>query len=513
MLLQLQINTSDGKLDLYCGPSMSSMKVGTQCGNVLAYDIINDSDYIWYRTDPVNNSWVCGQDPSGVIYASVLTDLDPSSPSPQPSVAPYSSMIDDLLKSIGQLNDYNNGTLSTNEANSIAELTKAFNDYQDSFITGGVDNSTPFDASNYIPLDDNLYDPGDFEQGDDNVNESGFPAKVGTNSDGVNIYDYTIDTSFIHDAFNSVKQNLNLLSDKDNGYKTINLNLFSKFNRFKVPFPDYHLTKSFSYVFFTRPDLNLVENKGGGNFGLNDQASKDPVYYYLYKNNPQLILSLTHDFSSDHDFHPFLSNCAQSFELSDEYIKTIEHGETFTGYKIQYGRNNIESRTAGTFSVSFIDDQEFSVYKTHKAWIDYISKVYRGELVTKNDYLRRRILDYATSVYYIICAADGETVLFWSKYYGVFPTQAPSSTQSWSRGNMVKMPEYNITYAYAVKEDFNPITLAEFNMNSGGNYEYRKTYEPALLSTGLTMTGAPFIETTKQNGTSSYIFKLRFRNK
>jgi len=121
-------------------------------------------------------------------------------------------------------------------------------------------------------------------------------------------------------------------------------------------------------------------------------------------------------------------------------------------------------------------------------------------------------LDYASSVYYILCGPDGETILFWSKYFGVFPTNAPSSITSWSKGTQMKIPEYSTTFAYAFKEDFSPLTLAEFNMNNTGAYLYRKTYEPSLIGTGKTFTGAPFIDTSINSGSNAYEFKLKFRN-
>jgi hypothetical protein len=248
-----------------------------------------------------------------------------------------------------------------------------------------------------------------------------------------------------------------------------------------------------------------------GPSSLLSDVDNDPTFYYLFKNNPDILRALTRYFDSSHDFHPFIGNTAQSFELSDEYVKTVEHGETFTGYKVQYGKNNIESKTAGSFSISYVDDQNFSVYKTHKAWIDYISKIYRGEFTTYPEYIQKKILDYACSAYYFLCGPDGETILFWSKYFGVFPTNAPSSSSSWSKGNIMRMPEFSVNYAYAWKEDFSPLSLAEFNMNSSGSYIYKKIYEPSLLATGKTFAGAPFIE-TKQDASGGYVFKLKFRN-
>lgn len=319
---------------------------------------------------------------------------------------------------------------------------------------------------------------------------------------------YELKYDHLEDNMDVIRRNMNMVGEF--GYRDVIRSHFRKFNRFKVPFVDGQLTKTFSHVFFTRPSLNLLDSSGKN---LNSQFANDPLYFFLFNNNKELILSLTDHFSKSHDFHPYLSNTANSFELSDEFIKTVEHGETLTGYKVQYGKNNIESNSSGSFSISYIDDAEFNIYKTHKAWIEYISRVYRGEVTPKRDYIQKKILDYTVSVYYFICGPDGETILFWSKYFGVFPTNTPSSASSWSKGSSVKLPEFTINYAYAMKEDFSPLSLIEFNKNSDkfGHYKYRKTYEEELLTTGKTFSNAPFVELAKDKRTGEYVYKLRFR--
>jgi len=320
-------------------------------------------------------------------------------------------------------------------------------------------------------------------------------------------------TSFFNDysSFDNelkiIEQNLNIGIRKGN-VDDIKHNMMNKFNRFKLVYPDLQLKNSFSHLFFTRPDLNLYDNDGI----MLERVAIDPTFYYLNKNTPNLLRSLTRDFDKSHDFNPFLSNMAGSFELKDEVVQSIETAQTFTGHKMKYGRHNIESKTADSFSISYIDDQDYNIYKIHKAWTDYISKVYRGEFRSRTDNIRARVLDYACSVYYFLCAPDGETILFWSKYTGVFPTNTPSAASSWSKGNNVRLPDFTINYEYSWKEDFSPLSLAEFNINSkstGSSIRYAKTYENMITTTGKTFVGAPFIETSV--GNNGYTFKLRFK--
>lgn len=314
--------------------------------------------------------------------------------------------------------------------------------------------------------------------------------------------------------YDIVRKNLNITTGASNLQTMRNFNI-AWFNRFKTPIPDMMLSKTFSHVFFTRPDLNLAKNNGSGIWEMTVQAHNDPLYYYLWKNNPDLIRLLTLDFSEKHNFNPYLSNMCVSFELQDEFIKSDEFMASYTGHKIKYGKSNIESKTAGTISLTFQDDDDFRTYKIFKAWVDYISKVYRGEIFVKEKYRRYRKLDYPCSIYYFLCGADGETILFWSKYTGCFPTTIPSAVSSWSKGNMLKLPEYNVTFEYAWKSDFDPLSLVEFNVNSecldqNGVYAYLRTYEENLCTTGKTFARAPFVE-TKTNSVGQYVFKLRFR--
>jgi len=426
----------------------------------------------WYKLED-GRGWVCGYNPGGGgngVYLEMVQDFEDSGTQTSPTT-PTDVFI--IPKSI---------TISSSSSNTLNE--------------GQNDNTL-----NTTTFSSQLNKTGTGVTDIDSL-------KRIINNDDVNTYSYLTDYSFIDENLKRIKNNLNLIGYK--GSNELNYSLFHNFNRFKIAFPDYHLSKTFAHVFFTRPDLNIINYEGNKNYSLHSQLQNESVYYYLFKNNPDLLISLTSSFSSEHDFNPFLSNTAQSFELSDEYIKTIEHGETFTGYKLQYGRSNIESKTAGNISISFTDNDKLYIYKTIKAWVDYISKIYRGELVSKAEFIYKKILDYACSLYYILCGPDNETILFWSKYFGLFPTNIPSSTSSWSKNNLLKMPEYSISFAYSFKEDFSPLSLAEFNMNSRGGFTYKKTYEPGLLSTGKTFTGSPFIETVK-NANGDYVFKLRFR--
>lgn len=313
----------------------------------------------------------------------------------------------------------------------------------------------------------------------------------------------------IHDIVKKLNRTVGIVDSSEMTYESI----FSRYhghyyNRFKLPVADNKLNKGFGHVFFVRPDCNVFS---GGS--LTDQVKNNATYAHIFKNSPSTVKELVlNNGVSDNDFSMALSNAATNFPLSDEFIETDNYGKTWTGYKVAFGRHNIDSKTAGDIQINFRDDRNLHIYKIHKLWVEYISNCYRGELYPRDDYLIDKILDYAGAIYYIMTAEDGETILFWSKYYGVFPITIPSDPFTWAEANVINNPELQITYKYSFKEDYNPLALVEFNKNARvenmSTAEYVPIYDSKLGHAADTWVGTPFIDEVNEGG--SLVYKLRF---
>lgn len=289
------------------------------------------------------------------------------------------------------------------------------------------------------------------------------------------------------------------------------------YNRFKLPTSNDQLAKSFSHVFFTKPDLNIF-----GKNGVMDNATGgvDSFINNIYKMTPTLFSQLTLDNVDGIDqeagtrFMMYLSNKAASIDISDESLEVAEYGQTHTGFKLIYGKNTLKAKQAGDITISFTDDRRLTIYKIIRVWLDYISGCYRGLYLPKDEYIYYHALDYASSIYYILCAEDGETIIYWAKYYGTFPVNVPSSQYSKAEGNNINTPKGNYTFKYTIKEEMTPMIIHEFNsctapIQTKYGSVYTKTYNPDIL-TGGTWVGAPFI-TLEYDSAGSYIYKLRFR--
>lgn len=325
---------------------------------------------------------------------------------------------------------------------------------------------------------------------------------------GVNSAVEAYGKSNIATSLDIIKRNLSHYDDNDYS------KLFTHFNRFKTPIPDYNLIGAMPYVFFTRPGLRLYDS----NSKLL-ATHKDSFFEWMDNNYRKATRSLTHHFDdkkSGHHFNPFLSNAAESFELSDEVIKTVEHGNTYTNWKLMYARNSIDSNTASQFNVSYTDSKELTIYNMHKLWLMYMDQMQRGYLIPAIDYTHKKIIDYACSVYYILTASDGETILYWAKYTGVFPLNTPSSAYSWTKGQSVSLPKFTINYAYSFREEMKPIILSEFNYLSKAltDTTYSTPYDFETSGVNRQMVGVPYIQGdivgTKKNKRAGK-FKLRFR--
>lgn len=301
------------------------------------------------------------------------------------------------------------------------------------------------------------------------------------------------------------------IDNRGDGIKSSIKREMTRYNRFKVPEINLAMSKCYGHVFFTRPSCNILDD----NRELNSDISNHPVFLYANNTCKGLLEELTGigPAGSTDDFNMLLSNTTKGFSLNDETLQTTTYGTTFSGYKLSFGKDDIESKTAGEFSTSFEDDKRIHKYRFMKLWVEYITGVYRGKIIPTEFNELNKIIDYACSCYYILTAEDGETILFWSKYFGVYPTTIPSSQYSWQHGQMLTPNDIQVNFAYSWKQDFDPRDLIAFNYNAhiaDTEYKYVKTYDTDLLIPGSTWVGTPFIEFV-DDGVNEPCYKLRFR--
>lgn len=283
------------------------------------------------------------------------------------------------------------------------------------------------------------------------------------------------------------------------------------YNRFKTPDTNLAHNRSFTHVFFTRPDLNLLNYTGGANAQVKNHSEAA----MLWRRNPDLFKLLT-DYrrcQDSNNFNMLLSTQVTSFDIQDEQLSTTEAGKSWGNYEMIYGEE-YSGRAAGEFGCNFVETNDYSVINLLKLWITYIYNVKRGAwapsynlfgtnggvaLTPNASHVYSKTLDYASSAYVFKCGPDGEDVLYWSKYFGVIPTNTGASALSWELNKPIgDTPNLNIRFRYSFKRDMSPISLIEFNSIANIIGQSEATYENAFnvnyAHTSRPYVGPPFIE-------------------
>lgn len=376
-----------------------------------------------------------------------------------------------------------------------------------------IESTSVTDVPEYTGKNNPKFDIGGTPKSADDIVNFFYDTKLKQNkSFNFSTSKYPISSTSLDNLIGKINESV-FISDKGTA-KTIFDKSTVKYNRFKVADPNKELQKGFAHVFFVRPHCNIL--KEGDTSKLADRVASNELFKYAMNTCPSVLKELVQYNGQQHDFMLGLSNAICSFSLQDEYIETDSYGKTFTGYKIAYGKNNIDSKSAGEFNITINDNRNLHLYLLHRVWVEYINGVYRGELAPKESNIINKIIDYAASCYYFITAEDGETILFWTKYFGVFPSNIPSSQYSWGEGNIITKTNLDVAYKFSFKEDFNPYTIIEFNYNARidkTGVSHVPVFDSTLNHVGATWVGAPFIEAVVDKDSGLYEYKLRFRKK
>lgn len=291
------------------------------------------------------------------------------------------------------------------------------------------------------------------------------------------------------------------------------------FNRWRKAMPDDTISSARFFLFMTKPDLNIVSNGGT----TSEDLGSIPLQS-MANTHPEVLRMLSYSTCSGEYggvFLPIISNRCNGYDVPDITLKTQEFGETFRGWKFIYGRHTVDSRSRYDFSLSFDDNRDGTIYNLIRAWVQYIEDVNIGSIKTKPQYIMNRVLDYAVSVYFFIVSEDGETIIYYSKDTGVFPTSIPSSAYSMDKEGKKGGFNLSVQFASMVHEEMNPAILHDFNgisninvsNNVGGNtgklgdenVNYKVNVESVVTSVGTTWVSNPMVVSQKGK------FKLKWQ--
>lgn len=249
---------------------------------------------------------------------------------------------------------------------------------------------------------------------------------------------------------------------------------YTKFARFGVLDPYNAPTGSKEYLFFTKPDLNLVVPKTDT---LNPELANQPYFNELIQRYPDVIAQLqaSNGIGDQGPFMAILSNSVKnSLELQEIDAGTIDTPSNIYGTAYNYRGWGYSSDEKITFSLEFEDTKYLEIYNLLKAYEEYERLKHLGIVSPPNIdgakpnangkclsyYIKNKILHDQFSVYKFVVEDDGETIIYYAKLWGVFFKNVPRDAFSDMKEGGLR---YAVSFEAAFVDDMNPTILADFN--------------------------------------------------
>ena len=285
-------------------------------------------------------------------------------------------------------------------------------------------------------------------------------------------------------------------------------NRFNRFSRYGYLDPANELiTGAREYVFFSKPDLHLMNGDGSLYKPLNSNAFLKEAYMhyrysfyslqqYLVGDDGSLANSIKLDssvgagndsvFDLNNKYIPLLSNMiTSSLDLNDITASDIETNRNLYQVNTTYREGSLASDLQYDFSTEFKDTKYLDVYMLFKIYDEYFRhKFYEDIAPNRKDYITSRIYPEAISIWKII-VDDSDRIIYWAKAIGCTPMSVPRGTIS----NLEGTVKFTINWKAQFVKDMDLLELnhlTELSMND-------KQGVISGMTNGETWVGYPYV--------------------
>ena len=252
----------------------------------------------------------------------------------------------------------------------------------------------------------------------------------------------------------SLYRDNNIFSRKDQDRYLFN-------DRFRFGFLNAYdnITTAREYLFFTKPDLNIIEEH---TMNLTEGLKEIPFWIELQDRYNNVISMLQSSYGSEDPFNHLLENTVQSnLDMPGISAEMIDTPTNMYGVNYKYRGSSEASDDGHTFSLEFKDTRNLPVYYFFKAYEEYETLKHHGVVGPKSDYIFNKILHDQYSIYKFLVDEDGESIIYYAKYYGVKSVNLPRDV--FNNTNFDNGISYSIDFDAAFVEDMNPQILTDFN--------------------------------------------------
>lgn len=414
---------------------------------------------------------------TSINYGNMQNTIDiVESPVNRPRINPNDMTENAANKIASPWNNYSNRFVAdeSNKNNNYSynENPDTSNGYENMYSTTNLNSGGKLKSKNFLQ---DVYTEDEFDEiksKSDNTKYSKAPRFKDMDDDG-----YSKD---IHSSLITVSEARNISLNSEDKYSSIfhskglykrsEIDYFNKRYRFGVLNPYQQMTTCREYLFFTKPDLNIFprNNKTGVPAEkMHDYLSTKPYWIELVQNNYDVIKCLQSSLAGTPKdrFNHLLENMVQSnLDIPSLSADMIETPENQYGVGYTYRGSSESGNDTFDFSLEFKDTKYLPVYHFFKAYEEYETIKHHGMITPYYNYIRDKVLYDQYSIYKFIVDEDGETILYYCKYWGVKSKGLPRDV--FSNTSFDGGISYTIDFNAAFFDDMNPEILSDFNKTS-----------------------------------------------
>lgn len=299
-------------------------------------------------------------------------------------------------------------------------------------------------------------------------------------------------------------------------YDRRSIDWYNTFNRFGCIDPYTSLSSTREYIFFTKPDLHIFE--GNSAYTLNSELNNVSIFSDAMTRYHGVLKQLQYSVNPPKQaFVNILSNTVKStLDLPTISTNDINTSENIYGTFMSYRRSSLTSDEQHEFSLDFEDSKYLEVYMWFKLYDEYCKQKDLGMVTPPDDsYIINKILHDQMSVFKFIVGEDGETLIHWSKLWGVYPKGVPrESLSDLSGGGPFR---FSVSFKSQFVDDMDPTILGDLNAITLDNYTTPSAsnilplYDNSISAVSGEWAGVPFIVRDPNVISSNAIYKLKWR--
>lgn len=261
---------------------------------------------------------------------------------------------------------------------------------------------------------------------------------------------------------------------------TIDDGMYKKLSKFGYNDPYNRMPNTKEVLFFTKPDLNIVDASSGE---LQSELTNVEFFVNLNTYYPEVVRSLQSSYTSNDGSTNTIAllhnRVKDTLDLPDLNSVDIDIATNMHGNNYEYRGSSEASDDGFSFSLEFEDTRHLDVYMFFKAYDEYERLKRLGRVTPKKSYIEKKVLHDQIAIYKFTLLDDMMTIAHYAKLIGCFPTSVPRSV--FGNGDFSSAGlSLSIQWKSAFVEDMNPLILYEFNTLMSKYDELGKTSDNVI---------------------------------